>query len=169
MCSSDLAFFERAELLFQDACLARSPLTLVMLDCDGFKLINDRWGHSAGDALLRLLAAQVRIIARPGDLAARLGGDEFVLLLPNTTALQAAGVLRRLIACDDPNDALPPISGGVVTFLGVAGTLDSLMSAADGMLYQAKQHPQPLVFAEVLGRTDAGVLPAAPTFTPALA
>ena len=43
--------------------------------------------------------------------------------LPNTTALQAAGVLRRLIACDDPNDALPPISGGVVTFLGVAGTL----------------------------------------------
>lgn len=162
------AFFEQAEQLFRDACLARSPLTLVMLDCDGFKLINDRWGHSAGDALLRLLASHVRTIARPADLAARLGGDEFVLLLPNTSAVQAAQLLRRLTGTEDPAEALPPISGGVVTFRGVAGSLDSLMSAADGMLYQAKQHPQPLVFAEVLGRTEVGVLPPH-AFQPALA
>jgi diguanylate cyclase (GGDEF)-like protein len=79
-----------------------SPLTLAVLDLDGFKQINDREGHAAGDRLLADLGRAWRARVRPGDILARHGGDEFVLLLPATTRAGAQVVLERLRQGEDP-------------------------------------------------------------------
>lgn len=73
-----------------------NPLTVAVIDLDGFKQINDRDGHAAGDRLLADLARDWRARMRPGDILARHGGDEFVLLLPATTPTGAHAVLERL-------------------------------------------------------------------------
>jgi len=74
----------------------RTPLTLAVLDLDGFKQINDRFGHAAGDRLLAEAASAWRARLRAGDILARHGGDEFVLLLPATSQVEAGEVLERL-------------------------------------------------------------------------
>jgi diguanylate cyclase (GGDEF)-like protein len=73
-----------------------NPLTLVAMDLDGFKLINDTYGHAAGDRILMDLGAHWRARLRTGDILARHGGDEFVLLLPATPVSEASTVLQRL-------------------------------------------------------------------------
>ncbi|WP_129339375.1 GGDEF domain-containing protein [Cellulomonas endophytica] len=75
-----------------------APLTLVVLDLDGFKGVNDRHGHAAGDALLVALTAAWRTVLRPDDVLGRLGGDEFALLLPGATPDGTRDVLGRLRA-----------------------------------------------------------------------
>jgi len=74
----------------------RTPLTLLMLDLDGFKQINDRYGHAAGDVALQAVAERLRKAVRGSDLAARMGGDEFLLLLPECDLGQLWHVLARL-------------------------------------------------------------------------
>ena len=74
-----------------------SPLTLLLLDLDGFKQINDQHGHPAGDAVLRAFADHLKNATRGSDLAARLGGDEFMLLLPDCDSKQLQAVLARLV------------------------------------------------------------------------
>jgi len=73
-----------------------TPLTLLMLDLDGFKQINDRHGHAAGDVALQAVAERLRKAVRGSDLAARMGGDEFLLLLPECDLGQLWHVLARL-------------------------------------------------------------------------
>ncbi len=73
-----------------------TPLTLLMLDLDGFKQINDRYGHAAGDVALQAVAERLRKAVRGSDLAARMGGDEFLLLLPECDLGQLWHVLARL-------------------------------------------------------------------------
>ncbi len=74
-----------------------SPLTLLLLDLDGFKQINDQHGHPAGDAVLRAFADHLKKATRGSDLAARLGGDEFMLLLPDCDLKQLQFILARLL------------------------------------------------------------------------
>jgi len=74
-----------------------SPLTLLLLDLDGFKQINDQHGHPAGDAVLRAFADHLKNATRGSDLAARLGGDEFMLLLPDCDLKQLQFILARLL------------------------------------------------------------------------
>lgn len=74
----------------------REPLSLIFLDLDDFKNINDKQGHTAGDDVLQQIASQLEESVRSGDAVARLGGDEFVLLLPRTSALEAEQLADRL-------------------------------------------------------------------------
>lgn len=123
------------------------PLSLLMLDIDWFKKVNDAWGHQAGDGVLRGLAQRLQERLRRQDFLARFGGEEFVVVLPDTTpegALVVAEGLRRAVA-DQPfavegRDIAITVSLGVGTALpsGVAGTADRLIGAADHALYLAK-------------------------------
>jgi diguanylate cyclase (GGDEF)-like protein len=118
--------------------LARSartgdPLTVAILDLDGFKGVNDREGHSAGDRLLRQVATHWRVRLRSSDLLGRHGGDEFVLCLPGTDAVAAEEVLRRL-------DGDLPIGWSVGTATARSGdSLTTLLQRADEELYQSKR------------------------------
>ncbi len=133
-----------------------SPLTLAVLDLDGFKQINDREGHAAGDRLLAGLGRDWRARVRPGDIVARHGGDEFVLLLPATTPTGAEAVLERLRGKDDPVGW----SVGVSEWLG-GERLDVPMARADRYLYGVKtaQRGQQAQAPEGEPRTHGALLP----------
>ncbi|MGY1750850.1 diguanylate cyclase [Modestobacter sp. SYSU DS0511] len=117
-----------------------SPLTLAVLDLDGFKEINDRDGHDAGDALLRRLAHAWSGRLRTSDLLGRYGGDEFVLCLPDTDPAGAAEILQRLRAC-----AVAEWSAGTATRED-GDSLPALLNRADAALYlekRARRAPEP--------------------------
>ena len=122
-----------------------SPLSLVMLDLDHFKRINDGFGHAAGDAVLCGVAALLRQGLRQVDLAARLGGEEFVVLLPGTAhagALRVAEGLRQRIAAAthlaDGQALQATASLGVASFGPACAGAEALLGVADAALYRAK-------------------------------
>ena len=119
------------------------PLTLLYIDCDNFKLLNDELGHLAGDQMLQVLALSLRDGLRPGDLATRLGGDEFVLMLPGTGARDAwlaAERIRMRGAGLMAARAWPTtLSIGAVTFMTPPKTVEIALSMADEAMYAAKQ------------------------------
>lgn len=157
-------FFKQGEAMFHAACANNLPLTVVMLDCDHFKSINDTGGHAAGDQALVAVSECIRSTLGPLDIAGRIGGDEFALLLPGITAQMAAIQLRHLIgplAAGCVTARPLTVSGGVVTFSGTAGNLDGLMASADRLLYQAKRQEQRgLRFGEY--RDESGVADTTP-------
>ena len=118
---------------------------VLFLDIDHFKLLNDRFGHSRGDDVLRVVADRVRWAIRPGDTAARLGGDEFAILLEDVEGYPAARVVasRLLEALAPPitlADSSPVIGASIgVALSGVGGdTVDDLLRNADIAMYAAK-------------------------------
>jgi diguanylate cyclase (GGDEF)-like protein len=111
------------------------PFTLVLIDLDRFKALNDRFGHAAGDAALRELGARFRRVLRFDDNAARIGGDEFALVLPGTPPEAVPALLDRL---QPPRDDLS-FSWGMASCPAEATTVDELFQLADGRLYQQKQ------------------------------
>lgn len=135
---------------------ADAPLSMLMLDIDYFKRVNDRWGHASGDLVLMAMADVLRQNLREVDLPARLGGEEFAVLLPQTTLADAVQTAERLRAAleDTPvepaPDAPPPgtVDGRIhfTVSIGVAEaatddcqTLDAMLATADRRLYAAKQ------------------------------
>ena len=135
------AFQEALHSVAQMAERLQQPLALIMLDIDHFKQFNDRFGHPAGDELLRQVAQVLRESARAYDVAARYGGEEFALLLPNTALEQAVQVAERLRlqirAIEDPH---APVSAsfGIATYR--YGTPPAtLVYEADAALYRAKR------------------------------
>jgi diguanylate cyclase (GGDEF)-like protein len=122
-----------------------TPLTLLFLDLDGLKAINDRHGHRAGSAALRQIARVIRSELRATDVAARWGGDEFTILAPNTAGTAAVAFaerIRRRIAAQVGPLALTA-SIGVATLEGdeegKRSEATALMRAADAALYEAKK------------------------------
>ena len=124
-------------------------LSLVMIDLDHFKEINDTHGHAAGDHMLRAFADCVRITLRKTDLAFRFGGDEFAIALPQTPLFQAQQVvqkLRQAFQSVDFSHAITHLDKNPTLSIGVAErskagnilTLPSLLAAADQALYAAK-------------------------------
>ncbi len=122
-------------------------LSLIILDLDGFKEINDRCGHLAGNAALKHVAGLLRNFVRETDVAGRYGGDEFMILLPETPkhiAEELAKDIRALISATPLQlpelGSLPlTISLGMASFPRDARTADSLMAEADGAMYSAKR------------------------------
>ena len=125
-------------------------LSLVMIDMDKFKEINDEHGHAAGDHMLRAFADCVRMTLRKTDLAFRYGGDEFVIALPQTGVEQAKAVvqkLRQAYNAVDFSDAIAHLAAQPTLSIGVAErsvrdniiTLPTLLAAADSALYEAKK------------------------------
>jgi diguanylate cyclase (GGDEF)-like protein/PAS domain S-box-containing protein len=130
---------------FRRAARQQLPLALVLLDVDGFKLFNDRYGHLAGDDCLRRICGVLR---RPGDLAARYGGEEIAVLLPATDDRGAVLIAEQIrstvgglgIAHLDSANGMVTISAGA-SFMIPGGDDEpaGLIQAADRALYQAKQ------------------------------
>jgi len=125
-----------------------TPLSLVMLDVDFFKKVNDNFGHQQGDEILKALAGQLRQALRQYDMAARFGGEEFALILPGIGldgAVKVAERLRRQVEATRIETATRPTS--ITVSLGVAchpgphiHTVDDLIREADAALYSAKRN-----------------------------
>lgn len=118
-------------------------LTLAYFDLDNFKIINDRFGHKAGDKLLKLIAQTIQNQIRETDTIARLGGDEFVLLLPETNYQDSSILLLRLQQIlSEAMKAYPStvsLSIGAVTFLSLPDSIEQMLEQADSLMYQVKQ------------------------------
>ncbi len=140
------AFFDNAEKFFAQARRYHSDLSLMLLDIDHFKRINDTHGHHGGDEALAHLAAVLSRMTRSEDTVARIGGEEFGVLLPDTNRLGAAVLAERVRAAVERE---PFLLGGqtvhITVSIGIASfgpdgldAIDQLMSAADRRLYLAK-------------------------------
>ena len=131
-------------------------MSMLMLDIDFFKRVNDKWGHASGDHVLVALADVLRANLREVDLAARLGGEEFAVLLPGTSLAEASVTAERLRAAVEaiavepaPDATLPDTGDGRIHFtvsIGVAEaaidecqTFDAMLATADRRLYVAKE------------------------------
>ena len=112
------------------------PLSLIYLDLDDFKKINDERGHAAGDEILRAVASALRTSLRPTDLVARIGGDEFVVLLPHTDRPGAEAVVSRVRSELAP--AGVGFSVGIIQLDQAVGSIDDLVGKADELMYEAK-------------------------------
>ena len=118
------------------------PVSLILLDLDNFKRVNDTFGHEAGDVALRLLAEGLRDELRSVDTAARYGGEEFAVILPQAgmegALIVAERLRRRIEQIEVPNVGHVTASLGIATFPQHASSRDSLVVAADRALYNAK-------------------------------
>jgi len=121
-------------------------LSVLMLDADRFKQVNDNFGHEVGDALLRSLARRLRDSVRECDIVCRLGGDEFLVICPQTPQLQASEVAKRILAATEPfynEDGVECWDGAIS--IGIAEVGDTMMRfedflrTADKALYAAKR------------------------------
>ena len=137
---------ERAGLEVERARRFGRPLSLLLMDVDHFKRINDNHGHAVGDEVLRVLAALCRAELRQTDLLARMGGEEFVALLPETTAEGAALIAERLRLRVAAHPLLSdPVRIPVTISVGVAGwepdtaRWEDLLERADRAMYDAKE------------------------------
>ena len=141
-------FVDRIQEEFSRSRRYQLDLSCMMIDVDNFKSINDRWGHQAGDKVLRELAAVIKHSRRTHDLAARYGGEEFILILCQTDhqgAMSSAEKLRQTVESHtfstlDGQPLKVTLSIGVSSFPAPDVTQpDDLVRVADAALYQAKQ------------------------------
>jgi diguanylate cyclase (GGDEF)-like protein len=123
-----------------DAVTSRRPFALLAIDVDNLKLINDGYGHAAGDALLVAIAGTLAAVARKGDTLARIGGDEFVLLMPDAVGDTPVAVARRMKeAVAELNLVTGPAGISVGWAVGETGADPYLvLQRADALLYAAK-------------------------------
>ena len=134
----------RAEL--SQAAREGYPVSVIMGDLDHFKTVNDRYGHPAGDEVLRMFAEVIQRNTRERDIACRYGGEEFLLVLarmPQACAVERADLLRHETECERVRWGTSQIavtaSFGVATFPQRARASEQLIAAADSAMYAAKQ------------------------------
>ncbi|MEG6566695.1 sensor domain-containing diguanylate cyclase [Thermoanaerobacterium saccharolyticum] len=122
--------------------IEKTPVSLIMLDVDRFKQINDTYGHMVGDTVLREIASRIKNCVRNNDIVARYGGEEFSVILPNLTAEQACVIAERIRyevsskpIKTDAGDISITVSAGVADFPNKAESAEKLISHADRALY----------------------------------
>ncbi|MDE3105635.1 MAG: diguanylate cyclase [Acidobacteriota bacterium] len=136
------AFEERLVMEFSMARRRRRELAVLLIDVDNFKQINDRFGHAAGDDVLRKLGALLRTTVRLPDLPARYGGEEFVVLLPESGEESALGLARRImerVAAEQWNNERMTVSIGTAAMNESLVNGLQLVALADEALYAAKR------------------------------
>lgn len=146
-------FFERAEIEFERAKRQEYGISFLLMDIDGFKDINDKYGHDAGDAMMLYLSDILPGEVRTFDLVARYGGDEFVVMLVDSSeeqAYQIAERIREVIANTPVEFDFQAIniqlSLGIASYTDEDEDLKTILRRADNALYQAKQHGKNRVF-----------------------
>ena len=148
-------FQERANAEIERARRYSHPFTVVCLDLDNFKAVNDRFGHSAGDNLLRLVTDIIRNNLRITDIFARVGGDEFLLFLPETGQESARTALDKILdrVTSQLQEAEWPVtlSVGAVTYLSPPDSVDSMILQADNLMYQVKHGGKNRILQELHG------------------
>ena len=136
-------FDERMAAALSSARRRQAPLSLMIVDADHFKQVNDRHGHDVGDQVLQAISQTLRKRLREVDIVARIGGEEFVVVLPDTGSLGASHVAQALVNAMAHTEM--PVVGAVTISCGVADvqvdseTLDAALKRADAALYRAKQ------------------------------
>lgn len=144
--SNSLRMMQRLRQLFAEAGRQKRRFAVVYLDLDRFKAVNDTWGHSAGDAFLRHLAAALKRCVREADLVARVGGDEFVILMPDIQRIEnLGGVARKLLAAVSRPVHIKGKVFEVTASVGIAcypedsEDTEVLLRNADAAMYRAKE------------------------------
>jgi diguanylate cyclase (GGDEF)-like protein len=138
---------DRAQQMLARARRQQSPVAALYVDIDGFKDINDTFGHAAGDELLRIVAERLGTLVREGDTAARLGGDEFVVLLegstldagPELVADRLLEVLRQPYELGTAAGRPLKVTASIGVAMGIRESADELLRDADLAMYQAKR------------------------------
>jgi len=152
------AFYDKTSPLWSQAVRHGHATSVMLLDIDRFKQINDAHGHAHGDEVLKATANLLRQSIRQGDALARWGGEEFIVFLPETDRPEAMALAERLrAAIADMRVAAGTAEIAVTASIGIAQqehhhvTLDALIAAADECLYQAKQQGRNRVAACLAG------------------
>ncbi|MFB9728660.1 GGDEF domain-containing protein [Haloechinothrix salitolerans] len=150
------ALDERLRALASDENM--QPLSVALVDLDGFKGVNDNQSHAEGDDVLRVIASTLRDTLRGNDVVARYGGDEFVVLLPGAPAASAAAAMNRTVAA--VSELPGHLSRGVTLSVGLVSMApsehpESVLTRADAAMYQAKRSGGNRVYAATQDSPDA--------------
>lgn len=160
-------FERRAVEILAGAERTGKSVCMLLFDLNGFKQINDTWGHAAGDEVLRVVGRRLASAVRDGDLVARWGGDEFVAMMPGIAAeemgVRRARQIAELVGGRTRIDGVPEslrvkVSVGVAIWPSHAHDLDGLLEAADDAMYRAKREGIPTVLADARPDDDADQL-----------
>ena len=137
------AFEARAQRELERSRRYGHAISLLFLDIDDFKQVNDRFGHAAGDRALEAVAKALCTCVRRNDIVGRLGGDEFAVLMPEADAEAASALARRMQEVvhlvETPDGCSVCFSVGVATFSAPPDSVDELLRAADHLMYRAKR------------------------------
>jgi diguanylate cyclase (GGDEF)-like protein len=137
------SFSEIAEKKMIAAEVNHHPYTMVYIDLDNFKMINDTLGHAIGDLVLKTVVDVIHSQIRNTDFLARLGGDEFAVLLPDINRKQAQPIVQRiqssLVNRMKTNNWGVTFSIGVLTFLSMPESADRMVSLTDALMYEVKE------------------------------
>jgi len=155
------AFFDNARGVLNFAHLQDQPVSLLMLDVDSFKNVNDTYGHKAGDLMLEAIAQYMRSHMRVGDLCGRIGGEEFAILLPGSDESRATAIAERfragiadLVVDMEGKPISVTVSIGVAATNGGRKSLDALFVQSDRAMYCAKHAGRNRVSAAVEDEAD---------------
>lgn len=166
-CLNRRAFYEIFSKYFQTSQQGGLPLTVMMVDIDHFKSVNDRFGHMTGDEVIKFVTNTIKKCLRENDSVARYGGEEFSILLPNTDIVEAGVVAERIRSQIENNNCHVPgtgITANVTTSIGVscnewgAKEPGELLDQADKALYVAKRKGRNCIMSWDVIDTDHGDL-----------
>jgi diguanylate cyclase (GGDEF)-like protein len=135
-------FHDVAEHELNNAKRYGRPLSILYMDLDNFKKVNDLFGHTEGDDALKTISGIFKAHIRKSDIAVRMGGDEFVILLPNTDGEQAKPVITKITTrineVAEKKHWPVSVSAGVISILNADISLDELITKADCLMYEVK-------------------------------